>query len=388
MQVKKNKRVKGKGWFVNEYNIIYVCGTIDGKYKRVTTKMEATSKNLIYIKHKSNARDELITRTSEEKTIKTDFENFGIKAIEAGAKIQRADGTFSQKGRGVSAQNNAETSFKKHLLPYFKNYRLEEINAFIVEDWQEKKLNEGFATDSVSKWKNYLSQIMDRAVKYELVSVNKVELADVIEIVHKKTEGFSVEEARSMMSNAQGMMRPWLFLAFNTGLRVGELKAIKISDIDFDYKCIYIQRSISNSVITLSSTTKNHERIVYFSDKTSKILQEFIENNQLSNWLFESNLKSFYKSSQTIEKYYFQPLLKELKIKGTLGKTRKTFASVAKSYAMEEENRQVLMGHKIGSPVTDNHYTFPIMTNVQAQKGQSNLAPINDVLFSKKIAKV
>ncbi|CAA6806434.1 MAG: Site-specific tyrosine recombinase, phage integrase family (INT_ICEBs1_C_like domain) [uncultured Sulfurovum sp.] len=388
MQTKKNKRIKGKGWFVNEYNIIYVCGTIEGTFKRVTTKMEANTKNLIYIKHKSNARDELIARTSKTKSIKTDFENFGIEAIKSGAKTKRADGTWSKKGRGTSSQKSAEISFYKHLLPYFKNFSLEDINAHLVEDWQSMKDHQGYASDSISKWRNYLSQIMDRAVKYELVSTNKVELADTIEIVHKKTEGFSVDQARKMMKHSTGKIKAWLFLAFNSGLRVGELKGIQLTDIDFNHKCIYIQRAIAQNVITVTSTTKNHSRIVYFSNYTADILKEYIESNNIKHWLFESNKGTFYKSSSTLEKYYFQPLLKELKIKGTLGMTRKTFASVAKSYAMEEEARQSTMGHRPGSNVTDNHYTFPTMTEIQAQKGQESLAPVNDVLFIKKVAKV
>jgi integrase len=189
------------------------------------------------------------------------------------------------------------------------------------------------------------------------------------------------------MDEADGMIEVWLKIAFNTGLRVGELKGLKVSDIDFEHKCIYVQRSITGNTIITSSSTKNHNRIVYLSDYVLNLMQEYIKSNNLTNWLFETNQKTFYKSSKTIDKYYFQPILRKLGIKGTLGKTRKTFASVAKSYAMEDEAIQNAMGHRVGSSVTDIHYTFPTMTKIQAQKGQENLAPINDVLFGEKVKK-
>ena len=380
MQSKKT-RLKGKGWFVNDYNIIYVSGTINKKSKRVSTGMEATTKNLTYIKYKNNARDELVARTSIKKTIATDFETFGLAAIVAGAKKKKNDGTYTRKGRGATSQENALSAFQKHLLPFFKNIALEDIDAWTVEAWQDEKL-EDYATDSVSKWKNYLSQIMDVAVKYELVGTNKIDLADSIEIVHKKTAGFTVEEARRIMTNSKGFMKVLLHIAFNTGARVGELKGMKVGDVDLEHKCIYIKRAVAGNIITFSSSTKNHNRIVYFSDYTKTLIEEYIKDKKQDDWLFVSTRGTFFKSTSTLEKYHFQPLLKKLKITGTLGKTRKTFASVAKSYAMNENARQRAMGHKEGSSITDKHYTFPTMTSVQAQAGQAALAPVNDVLFN------
>ena len=58
------QRLKGKGWFVNECDVIYVQGTINGKFVRKTTNKKATKLNLAWIE--KNARSVLLKLTDKK----------------------------------------------------------------------------------------------------------------------------------------------------------------------------------------------------------------------------------------------------------------------------------------------------------------------------------
>jgi integrase len=57
-----------------------------------------------------------------------------------------------------------------HLLPFFKDFRLDEITVQAVDQYKARKMAEGkIAPAQVNKTLKHLAQIMDAAIEYELV---------------------------------------------------------------------------------------------------------------------------------------------------------------------------------------------------------------------------
>lgn len=167
-----------------------------------------------------------------------------------------------------------------------------------------------------------------------------------------------------------------IIIALYTGLRIGELLALKWNDIDFKNKLIYINR-------TFETTSNNHKTITYEDiPKTNNSIRELPMSNQLLSILKE--LKSISKSDYVIASYKntsikirayqksFENLLNKLEIKHySFHSIRHTFATRLLENGVDVKTISELMGHS--SPtVTLNRY---VHTNIEnKRKAINNLA--------------
>lgn len=167
-----------------------------------------------------------------------------------------------------------------------------------------------------------------------------------------------------------------IVIALYTGLRIGELLALKWTDIDFKNKLIYVNR-------TFETTSNNHKTITYEDlPKTNNSIRELPISNQLLSTLKE--LKSISKSDYVVASYKgtsikirayqksFENLLNKLKIKHySFHSLRHTFATRLLENGVDVKTISELMGHS--SPtITLNRY---VHTNIEnKRKAMNNLA--------------
>lgn len=378
-------RQKGKGWFVNEHGIIYVQGSVDGKFKRKTTGLKNTAGNIAYIK--KNYCDVLLQKINEDKVvIDTDFEAFGRSAIEAGAKKVDRNGNESRKGRGEMAQRDALSKFENYILPFFREYSLADIKPMHVEAWLSGIMQHK-STSTANKCKNLFGEIMHKACANDIVQKNPVDYVDKVEVSYEKQEAYSIVDALKLMRNATGWMHTYLNLAFTTGMRTGELLALKWEDIDWEHSCIYLQRSVSKGRISHGSVgKKNHSRIVPLMPQILEILKD-AQELKTSGWMFPSRSGSCYKESKSIVKYHFKPLLEKLEIEYiSLYATRHTFSTIVDNLRVDTSTIDSMVGNS--EKVRKDHYVTFQMTQERAREAQGHLAPVNNVFFNDVAAKV
>ncbi len=373
-------RIKGKGWFVNDYGVIYVQGSVEKKFYRKSTGMEHTPRNETYIK--KNHREVLLQLVNKNKhEVSSDFATFGRSVVEEGVKQDGIKG-----GRGVQDQRDALSKFDRLILPYFKAYSLEDIKVLHIEKWQ-KSLLEKYSSSTVSKCRFLMKQIMHKACANDLVLKNPVEYAAKLEVVHEKQSAYSVQDALKMMKESKGFMHTWLNLAFCTGMRTGEMMGLMWDDIDEEYSCIYLQRSVTKGRMTIgSSGNKNHSRVVPLLPHVLKILLD-AKKQAKSKWIFPSRKGTYYSESKAIIKAHFKPLLEELGIEYiTLYATRHTFSSIADNAMVNAQALDAMMGNS--EEVRDKHYNTFAMTRERADEAQRSLDAVNNVFFADNQAEV
>lgn len=371
----KNTRLKGKGWFVAENNVIYLQGTVEGHgFKRKSWGREATKPNLAYIK--KNYRDVLLQLLDKDaEHIRSDFESFGRKVVEDGAKA-----------RSEHNQRDLLSKFERFVVPYFKKYDLGDIKAMHIEAWQEELLQD-YSTSTVSKCKSLLRMIMHKACANDIIMKNPVEYADKFSLEFKKKEPYAIEDAKKLMKESKGWMHTYLNLAFTTGMRTGELMGLMWDDVDFDYSCIYLQRSVSKGHITIgSSGGKNHYRVVPVLPAVLEILRQAKEEANCK-WLFPTRKLSYFRESKTIVKSHFKPLLEKLGIEyKTLYATRHTFSSIATNLGVKDRELDDMMGNS--ETVRNKHYNTFEMNASRSEGSLDALSPVNNAFFNEKKAEV
>ncbi len=376
---------RGKGWFVNNYDVIYVQGTVDGEFYRKSTRKKNTANNLKWIN--KNHRDVLLKIIAKEKEAEGNtktkdsnyFIDFGLEVIE-----------LSSYERNEQGQKDLLGKLNNHIKPYFKNFKLSDLKPLDIDRWQVQLL-ETHSTGTVKKCRDLISKIMQTAVDNDLVPKNPCNTAKKISVVHEKTVCYTEDEVKKIIENSDGWFKIFLLIAFSTGLRVGEIMALKWQDIKFEENYIYLNRSITKGVITEAKDTretqrgkiKNHERYVDLIPDVVKVLENYYLDRKHDEWLFVNKYGDHFAESKSIVKYHFKPLLEKINVPyKQLKATRHSFISMMVNNGFEKVWVKEQVGHTQGSTVLDKHYfTY--------QRDSKRLTAVNNFFnFSKAKKKV
>ena len=327
--------------------------TSEGRVRKATGK-EDTPANRKWCER--NFRDLI---TGQKREIPKTFIQFAHIVLEA-----------SRHKRDVACQKDYLTKLRLHIAPVFSKYELSDIKALDIEKWQNMLLNKGLSQQTVKRCRSILSMVFKKAVGNDLIAKNPCDYAESISVFHKKKPPYKMDEVRSIFKAAEGkgFIEIYLKIAFGTGMRVGEILALKWEDIDFSNNVIYLCRSISKGKIKGDTHQKNHQRLVVMPQFVVDALKKAILV-QSCEWVFPSpRTQEPYAESKTLVKYHFKPLLEEAGVSyKTLMATRHTYISTMRNQGLDKSLVQEIVGHAEGSDVTDKHYFSPEINAIKVQ---------------------
>ncbi len=154
-----------------------------------------------------------------------------------------------------------EELVRLHAVPTLGAVKLARLNAQDLQGLYAEKLQEGLSPTSVLQLHRVLHRAFKQAVRWGLVATNVTEAVDPPRKEHTEYRTLNPEEARHFLAVASGDRFEALYvLALSTGLRQGELLALRWRDIDLEGRSLHV-------VVTLQRTGKG----LTFSDpKTGK----------------------------------------------------------------------------------------------------------------------
>lgn len=198
--------------------------------------------------------------------------------------------------------------FKTKILPFFEKLKLEDITPLKIRQWQNSimtSITQNNAPPSQTYLKtmnNQLVAIFNYAVKYHNLKFNPCHKAG--SIGKKKANEmniWTVEEFEKFVPFVK--QKPLNYVGFHVlfwcGLRIGELLALTVGDVDLDNKTLNINKSYQRlngrDVITPPKTPKS-KRVIDISDNLVTLLDEYISKlykPKKSTRLFESTKYAF-----------------------------------------------------------------------------------------------
>lgn len=297
-------------------NTLYVDGTVDGKRYRLSTGKEATPINIQWISKKH--REVLLQLIDKDKPkIVEMFNEFALQSLEV-----------NKHSIKPTTHRIYTSMLDKHIMPYFKHYRLDEIKPSSIKTFQSKLLNSMDAR-SVKNVRNLLSKILEDAKMDEIIDRNPVKLVKPPKFI--KTDEitpFTLEEVMTILENANEFMRTFLNVAFFTGMRTGEVMALRWEDIDFNKGKIIVRNSITDGVESNTKTGKT--RIIDMLDPVQNTLKHhYVKSGLRHKYIFTSRKGTPYTKSSAIVETYWKPLLKRCAMAyRVLYSTRHTFATI------------------------------------------------------------
>ena len=197
--------------------------------------------------------------------------------------------------------DRAMTTIRKHIIPFIGHYYVTDLTAKTIQvELIDALYNKGLSYSSIKKAFDYLSASLNYAVDSGKLNRNPCRLIKLEARQHspKETRFLDDNEIKAFIEAANSRfangvpkikVRKLLILALNTGLRVGELCALKWTDIDFSKKSMTVCRNVTDTynytnatkqrkkVHLVQNSTKSHDRVVPLNRTAFSLLREMYE---------------------------------------------------------------------------------------------------------------
>lgn len=210
---------------------------------------------------------------------------------------------FSKINHKPSTHESYKSALDIHIYPVLGSKRLDEIRKKDIKAFLTDKQKEKLSPATVRNLKAYISCILNQAVDDEIIASNPASRTGKL---IKKTDATKniyplnwkeKELFEKTLSKHYERHYPLFLTALRTGMRIGELIALKPDDIDFNGNFIEVRRSCVRGEV---STTKSGKvRRVDMSNGLRKVLKPYLTKRkqealkkgwgQPPEWLFYNN---------------------------------------------------------------------------------------------------
>lgn len=144
----------------------------------------------------------------------------------------------------VSTRAAYRSYLDKHFLPRFGSMAMKRISASHVQAWVNDAARSGLANRSVVKYHALLHKIFARAVIDRVVSVNPCAHTELPVVVTKPKRIITAAQFEAILASIPARYRMLVLLAIETGMRWGELIALRPLDISFATSTVLVRRTI------------------------------------------------------------------------------------------------------------------------------------------------
>jgi len=169
---------------------------------------------------------------------------------------------------------------ENHIIPYFgdsDSLHEKEVQAFVLQ-----KLGSGLSTKSVKDILIVLKMVMKFGVKNEWMGYYEWDIKYPTSSVNKELEVLSVANHRTILNYIQTHFTftgLGIYISLSTGLRIGEICALKWSDINVTDGTITVSRTIER--IYIIEGEEKHTELVINSPKTKNSCREIPMSKEL-----------------------------------------------------------------------------------------------------------
>lgn len=200
-----------------------------------------------------------------------------------------------------TSYDRAMLTIEKHINPYIGHYRVTQLTPAIIQlELIDILRNKGLSLSTVRKAYVYLNACLTYAVDAQGLPQNPCRLVKLRQkdFPAKKNRFLSEKEMTEFIKAANSLdnsgkprysLRKLLILDIYTGLRVGELAALKWSDVDFEHKMLNVSKNVVSTYNfgrnegqkqrIVQDSTKSRNRVVPLNKSALALLQEMYDSS-------------------------------------------------------------------------------------------------------------
>lgn len=166
--------------------------------------------------------------------------------------------------------------FKNRVLPYFQNYKINEITPITINEWQNQLLSKKLSTAYLRTCDIHLNSLFNFGEKFFNIQNPMKKLDPICKADKKVKEIWSIEEFNIFHNSLKKEIHKIVFFTlFWTGMRVGEVLALTLKDLNFDNNYINIDKTLWKGKIT-APKTKNSIRKIGMTKNLKKELEIYV----------------------------------------------------------------------------------------------------------------
>ena len=273
-----------------------------------------------------------------------------------------------------STYTNYITKLEKHILPVFGNWNYDKLTKQNFVDFVEKKLKSQLSPKYVSD----ILSVVKSITKYARQTFNYADRAETVTVPKNKKvverpvlNEYQQNTLTAHLLNFPTLTNVGVLLSLYTGIRIGELCALKWSDIDLEKRILTVNRTMQRiKDLSGNSKTKIHIgtpksrsslRQIPLPDFLVEILREVKTNDD--DYLLTG--KKLFAEPRTMQ-YRFAAILKKLKLpKVNFHALRHTFATGCIALGFDVKTLSEILGHS-SVEITLNRYVHSSMERKRA----------------------
>lgn len=150
---------------------------------------------------------------------------------------------------------------RKHLFPYFGEFKLSEITRQVVQTFVAQ-VGQRLSPKSVALAKNCLSKVFSTAIEWGYVEQNPAMGVRLPARISKREPiALTPDQIQRLISELREPCKSMVLIAVLTGLRRGELFALRWSAVDFERKLIHVRESVYDGHFGSPKTRSSFRKI-------------------------------------------------------------------------------------------------------------------------------
>ena len=257
-----------------------------------------------------------------------------------------------------STQNLYRLLSAKHLLPTLGDHRLCDLSRLHIQQFIGQKQREKYAPQTLAHFRNLLSKLFSTAMNWGWMESNPAQNIGLPPMERTRTARvLSPDEISKLAATLAEPARTIFLVGALTGLRIGEILALKVEDVDNTQALICVRRDVYRGRVGIPKTPGS-ERQVPLASPLILILQHWLSVRPArSEWLFPSTAGTPLRDRNLMRRHLWPAC-------GLLGiprfgwhSLRHTFSTLNGNAGVAVPVLQSLLGH--ASPETTMIYTHP-----------------------------
>ena len=172
----------------------------------------------------------------------------------------------------VTTKAGYRSYLDKHFLPYFGDMPIADISPSTVQTWITQAADGGLSARSIAKYHAMLKSIFKRAVRDRVIGYNPASDTELPKVIARKSRTLTPEEFQRLLQHVPDRFLALVLTEIETGLRWGELVALRPRHVDFLRRTITVEETIVEVSRKLSPTGERFIVKAYPKDNEPRVL--------------------------------------------------------------------------------------------------------------------
>src|SRR5215208_1355742 len=151
---------------------------------------------------------------------------------------------------------------RRYLIPSLGQIKLRKLSPMHVQGMYRQMQDRGLSARTVEYTHAVLHRALKQARRWGIVARNVTEDVDPPQVKREEIQPLNCDQTRALLKAAEGnRLEAMYIMAVHTGMRPGELLALRWDDVDLDSGTLQLNRALSDGEFNAPKTSRSRRRI-------------------------------------------------------------------------------------------------------------------------------